>query len=355
MLAALQREKLRETGLSPAVLEALSQPVLVLDRAGAVLACNQTFLNCAGLTPGDCAPGVTLAELLRTHAESAVLRRMAAAAGEAKSVAAADGPVVRRTDIADGTRVLTVDAAPSLGPDQASRSKAAFLASMSHELRTPLNAVIGFADIIKEQMFGPIGSDKYIEYAEEIRHSGHGLLSIINNIIDLSRIEAGQFKLREEETDLGELVQGSVKHFSEIAAAAQVKMTVDNSAGLPPVSVDPRAMQQVLGNILANAVKFTPPAGAVRAVLAQIADGVEIVVTDTGCGMPAEHLVRLGEAFLQADDVLVRSHQGAGLGLALAKSLVLLSGGRMDVSSAPGKGTRVAIALPAANVAESAA
>ncbi len=358
VLAALKREKLRETGLSPAVLEAMPQPVVVLDRDGVIFAFNRSFLNSAGLDQVDCAPGATLAELARLHGESGVLRQMAAAVGEAKPAAGpdkGDASVVRRTDIADGTRVLTVETAQSSGPDHASRSKAAFLASMSHELRTPLNSVIGFADIIKEQMFGPIGSDKYIEYAEEIRNSGHGLLSIINNIIDLSRIESGQFKLREEDTDMGELVQGVVKRLSEQTAAAQVKVTVESLAGLPPVSVDPRALQQVLGNILANAVKFTPPGGRICVGLARQGDNIETTVADTGCGMPPEHLARLGEAFLQADDVLARSHQGAGLGLALAKALVLMSGGRMEVTSESGKGTRVAIALPVPRAATPAA
>ncbi len=323
-------------------------PVAVVDRSGTLLAFNRPFLNACDFEHADCAPGMILPELAALHPAIGTLVAMAGAIGEG-----ADKPdvTVNRTDLADGTIVLTAAVQQSSG-DQAGRSKAAFLASMSHELRTPLNAVIGFADIIKEQLFGPIGSDKYIEYADEIRRSGYGLLSIINNIIDLSRIEAGQFKLREEEADLSELVQGCVRRLADAAAAGGVKFEQATPAGFPLVSVDPRALQQVLGNILSNAIKFTPHGGAVKVSLARIEGGVELAVADTGVGIPAEHLARLGEAFLQSDDVLIRSHQGAGLGLALSKSLVSLLGGRLDVSSTAGKGTRVAVVLPSSRVVE---
>jgi two-component system cell cycle sensor histidine kinase PleC len=350
---ALQREKTRELSLSPAVLEAMPLPVVVADRAGAMIACNQPFLNLCSFDRSDCPPGAAVGELARRHATVEPLRLVAAAlAGAGGGADRGQAELsVARTDLADGTVVLTVANARAAA-EAHGRNKAAFLASMSHELRTPLNAVIGFADIIKEQLFGPIGSEKYIEYADEIRTSGHGLLSIINNIIDLSRIAAGQFKLREEETDLADLAQGAARRFAEAAAAANVTIRLDRPAEFPLVRVDPRALQQALGNILSNAVKFTPPGGTVGIGLARIEGGVELAVTDTGGGIPAEHLARLGEAFLQADDVLVRSHQGAGLGLALAKALVSLLGGRLSIASAEGKGTRVAIVLPAYRVVE---
>ncbi len=350
MTAVLQRQKHRDISLSPAVLEAMPLPVAVVNRAGALLAYNHPFLKACGFEHSDCAPGMILPELAARHPDIDTLAAMAGAiAGE--TAAAKPGFAVNRTDLADGTIVLTLAGQQSAG-DHASRSKAAFLASMSHELRTPLNAVIGFADIIKEQLFGPIGSDKYIEYADEIRRSGHGLLSIINNIIDLSRIEAGQFKLREEEADLAELVQGSVRRLADVALAGKVTVEQESSADFPLVSVDPRALQQVLGNILSNAIKYTPQGGVVKVSLARVEFGVELAISDTGVGISAEHLARLGEAFLQADDVLIRSHQGAGLGLALSKSLISLFGGRLEVSSAQGKGTRVAVVLPRSRMVE---
>lgn len=351
-MAQLQRQKHREFSLSPAVLEAMPLPIAVVDRAGVLRAFNHPFLTACGFEYADCAPGMILAELAARHPGTAMLAAMAHAIG-AEACDARPGIAVNRTDLADGTIVLALAGQQSAG-DQASRSKAAFLASMSHELRTPLNAVIGFADIIKEQLFGPIGSDKYIEYADEIRRSGHGLLSIINNIIDLSRIEAGQFKLREEETDLTDLVQGCVRRLADAAAAGKVTVEQDSQAGFPLVSVDPRSLQQILGNILANAIKYTPQGGVVKVSLARIEFGVELAIADTGVGISAEHLARLGEAFLQAEDVLIRSHQGAGLGLALSKSLISLLGGRLEVSSVEGKGTRVAVILPRARVVEAA-
>jgi signal transduction histidine kinase len=348
--AALHRHKPREQGqgLSPAVLEAMPLPVAVVDRAGALIAFNRPFLNACGFEHAQCAPGMRLAELAAGHSGVETLAAMARAlADDAKPDSA-----VNRTDLADGTIVLTCNAPHPA--DHAGRSKAAFLASMSHELRTPLNAVIGFADIIKEQLFGPISSDKYIEYADEIRRSGHGLLSIINNIIDLSRIEAGQFKLREEEADLAELIQGCVRRLADIAAAGKVAIEQDCPEGFPLVSIDPRALQQVLGNILSNAIKFTPQGGSVKVGFTRVEGGVELAVADTGVGISAEQLARMGEAFLQSDDVLIRSHQGAGLGLALSKSLVSLLDGRLKIASVEGRGTRVAIFLPASRVVEPA-
>jgi two-component system cell cycle sensor histidine kinase PleC len=353
---ALQRDKSRDLTLSPAVLEAMPLPVVVADRGGALIACNQSFLNLCSFDRTDCPPGAVVGELAQRHAGIEPLRLMAAALANAGAAVARGGQAglsVDRTDLADGTIVLTVANAPATA-EAHSRSKAAFLASMSHELRTPLNAVIGFADIIKEQLFGPIGSDKYIEYADEIRASGHGLLSIINNIIDLSRIDAGQFKLREEVADLAELAQGAVRRFADAAAAVKVKIELERPTGFPLVSVDPRAVQQVLGNIISNAVKFTPPGGSVTVRLARTDDGIELAVSDTGVGIPAHHLARMGEAFLQADDVLIRSHQGAGLGLALAKSLVSLLGGKLVIASTEGRGTRVTVVLPASRMIEAA-
>jgi signal transduction histidine kinase len=352
---ALQRDKTRDLTLSPAVLEAMPLPVAVVDRVGALVACNQSFLNICAFDRADCPPGTAFGELAQRHAEVEPLRLMAAALGGAGAAARGGqaGLSVVRTDLADGTIVLTV-ASAQVAAEARTRSKAAFLASMSHELRTPLNAVIGFADIIREQLFGPIGSDKYIEYADEIRTSGHGLLSIINNIIDLSRIDAGQFKLSEEVADLAELAHGAVRRFTDTAAVAKVRIELERAPGFPLVRVDPRAVQQVLGNILANAVKFTPPGGSVTVRLARTDDGIELAVSDTGVGIPAHHLARMGEAFLQADDVLIRSHQGAGLGLALAKSLVSLLGGRLVIASTEGKGTRVTVVLPASRMIEAA-
>ncbi|MCK6453630.1 MAG: PAS domain-containing sensor histidine kinase [Alphaproteobacteria bacterium] len=348
-----------DAGLSAAVLEGIAQPVAVVDVRGCIVAVNQAFLTHIGLGAAECAPRTDLSVLAQRHPERPILARIAAVASapSGKPVTPIGFPI-KRTDLPDGTRVLALPPraeAAANASDRAERGKAAFLANMSHELRTPLNAVIGFADIIKDQLFGPIGSEKYLEYAEEIRRSGHGLLSIINNIIDISRIESGQFMLRDEETDLGELARGCAKQLADAVAAGELTLSLAAPADPVVMRVDPRALQQVLTNILSNALKFTPPGGTVALAVARTPDGAEISVTDSGIGIATAHLARLGETFFQADDALIRNHEGAGLGLALAKSLISLHGGRLDVSSAPGAGTRVAIELPAARLVEAAA
>ena len=348
-----------EAGLSAAVLDGIPQAVAVVDVRGCVVAVNQAFLTQVGLSATECAPRADLAVLAERHPDRPFLAQVAAVAAAPPGKGRPPvGLAVRRTDLTDGTRVLALP--PRLDPasaaaDTAERGKAAFLANMSHELRTPLNAVIGFADIIKDQLFGPIGSDKYLEYAEEIRRSGHGLLSIINNIIDISRIEAGQFMLRDEETDIGELARSCAQRLADAVSAGQLKLSLNMPNDPVVMRVDPRALQQVLNNILSNALKFTPPGGTVTLSVTRTPEGAEITVTDSGIGIATAHLARLGETFFQADDALIRNHQGAGLGLALAKSLISLHGGKLEVRSEPGAGTRVGIQLPTARLVEAAA
>jgi signal transduction histidine kinase len=348
-----------EAGLSAAVLDGITQGVAVVDVRGCLVAVNQAFLTQVGLSAAECAPRTDLAALAQRHGDRPVLAQVAAAAlaPAGKHTLSAISPI-RRTDLWDGTKVLALtprQESSNIASNTAERGKAAFLANMSHELRTPLNAVIGFADIIKDQLFGPIGSEKYLEYAEEIRRSGHGLLSIINNIIDISRIESGQFMLRDEDVDIGELVRGCTKRLSDAVAAGQLILTMNMPADPIIMRVDPRALQQVLNNILANALKFTPPGGTVTLAVARMEDGAEIAITDSGIGIATAHLARLGETFFQADDALIRNHQGAGLGLALAKSLISLHGGKLEVRSEPGAGTRVGIHLPTARLVDSSA
>ncbi len=348
-----------DAGLSTAVLEGIAQAVAVVDVRGCIVAVNQAFLAQVGLTAAECPPRTALSALAERYPDRPILAQVAAVAAAPPGKAVTPiGFAIRRTDLPDGTSVLALP--PRVGSaanasDRAERGKAAFLVNMSHELRTPLNAVIGFADIIKDQLFGPIGSEKYIEYAEEIRRSGHGLLTIINNIIDISRIESGQFMLRDEDTDLADLARGCAKQLADAVAAGELKLTLSMPGEPVVMRVDPRALQQVLTNILSNALKFTPPGGTVALGVARTPEGAEITVTDSGIGIATAHLARLGETFFQADDALIRNHEGAGLGLALAKALISLHGGNLEVRSDPGAGTRVAIQLPSARLVEPAA
>ncbi|MGE5539882.1 MAG: ATP-binding protein [Gemmatimonas sp.] len=257
------------------------------------------------------------------------------------------GAVVRlETDITDQKlREIELRAAKDKA-EAASRSKSTFLANMSHELRTPLNAVIGFSDILKTQMLGPVGNPKYLEYANHISDSGAHLLHLVNYILDLSRVEAGRYELRREALAPGELVADVLRLVRLGADKSNLELHTTVAADLPAIMVDRRALRQVLLNILSNAIKFTPAGGRVS-VSATARDGrVAIAVADTGIGIAKEDLPRLAHPFEQAGDAYARSQPGSGLGLAITKQLVELHGGSLTIDSAIGEGTTVVVALP---------
>jgi two-component system, cell cycle sensor histidine kinase PleC len=231
--------------------------------------------------------------------------------------------------------------------ESANRAKSEFLANMSHELRTPLNAILGFAEVMQSGMFGALGSDRYAEYCRDIRVSGHYLLTVINDILDMSRIEAGRVKLAMREVSVDRAVQEASKLVRERARAKGLQFTV---GALPSVTVpaDERALQQILVNLLDNAVKFTPEGGRV-AIRARSAGGaINIYVEDAGIGIPKEALGKLGRPFEQVETEFSKSHKGSGLGLAIARSLSELHGGGLRIRSQPGYGTVVMVHLPRA-------
>jgi PAS domain S-box-containing protein len=230
----------------------------------------------------------------------------------------------------------------------ANRAKSDFLANVSHELRTPLNAIIGFSEIIKMQMFGTIGQPLYAEYARDIHSSGQHLLAIINDILDLSKIEAGRFQLHPEAVSVAELFEDCARLVGERANAAGLKLIREIDPATPMLFADKRAAKQILINLLGNAIKFTPQGGEVRLAAKSGEDGlVELSVADTGIGIPPEHIATALAAFGQVDNPLSRAQQGTGLGLPIVKSLVELHGGRFALESEVGKGTRVIAQLPA--------
>jgi signal transduction histidine kinase len=239
--------------------------------------------------------------------------------------------------------------------DAANKSKSQFLASMSHELRTPLNAVIGFSEVLSLQMFGPLGDARYRDYARDIRASGEHLLSLINDILDLSRLDAGQGSLHEEAVDFAKLLDDAMRMVEPQAAKASLKL-VKTFRDLPRIFVDERRIKQVVINIVSNAVKFTPVGGTVSVVAGAGAEGIAICVRDTGIGMAKEDIPQALERFGQVDSTLARKYEGAGLGLPLARELAELHGGSLTLESTPGVGTTVTVTLPASRVvAESAA
>ena len=225
---------------------------------------------------------------------------------------------------------------------------------MSHELRTPLNAVIGFAEMISGQKLGPIQDARYVEFASLISSSGDHLLSVINDILDLSSLDAGAISLDEEELDLADVVAETRQMMVGQAGKTNITISVDLPASLPFVRADRRRMRQIILNILANAVKFTPEGGSVHVSGRDSAEEVAIVIRDTGVGIAAEDIPRVFERFGQVDNSLARRHDGTGLGLPLSQDLARLHGGELTLESEPGVGTTVTISLPASRICDRA-
>src|SRR6476661_5819400 len=230
--------------------------------------------------------------------------------------------------------------------EEANQAKSKFLANMSHELRTPLNAIIGFSEIMESGMFGPLGADKYREYCHDIHQSGQYLLDVINDILDMSKIEAGRIRLDAEPIELESFLNDSMRVVSGRANDKRLKLTARIGGGIR-LTADHRLLKQIILNLLSNAVKFTPEGGRVTIRARATAGGwVSVSIADTGIGIPEDALARLGRPFEQVESQLTKSHQGSGLGLAIAKSLTELHQGRMRIRSTPGKGTLVLLRLP---------
>lgn len=240
------------------------------------------------------------------------------------------------------------------GAEAASRAKSEFLASMSHELRTPLNAIIGFSEVIKDETFGSMGKPQYRDYAEDIHASGRHLLSLINDILDLSKVESGTDELYEEELAVPETVDTALRLVRERAGKAGVELACDIGEGLPHIWADERKLKQVLVNLLSNAVKFTEAGGKVGVKVRSAPDrGLTIEIADTGIGIAPEDVHVALSQFGQIDNAFNRRHEGTGLGLPLTKALVEMHGGTLDLQSEVGVGTTIAIRLPAWRLVDS--
>jgi signal transduction histidine kinase len=235
--------------------------------------------------------------------------------------------------------------------DGANRAKSAFLANMSHELRTPLNAIMGFSELMLSEAYGPVGNDRYRDYLRDIHGSGHHLLEIINDILDLSKIEAGRLELREAPLAIDKAIENCGRLIRERAQLGGVTLRIEVAAALPPIFGDELRLKQVLLNLIGNAVKFTPSGGAITVAAARAPDGgILVKVIDTGIGMRAEDIPIALAAFGQIDSSLARKHEGTGLGLPLSKALVEMHGGSLRIDSESGKGTTVTIHLPPSRV-----
>jgi signal transduction histidine kinase len=235
------------------------------------------------------------------------------------------------------------------GAEAANRAKSDFLANMSHELRTPLNAIIGFSEVIKVEMFGPVG-ERYRGYATDIFNSGSHLLALINEILDLSKLEAGQFELYEEDIDLAGTIAACLHLVEGQARKSTIHVSTALDQNVRLIRADDRRMRQILINLLSNAVKFTPDGGKVRVSSFLKNGGLAIVVSDTGIGIAPENISKVMTSFGQVESKTSRKYEGSGLGLPLAKHLVELHGGRLTVESQVNVGTTVTVILSADRV-----
>ncbi len=373
-----EAELAQQTALLRATLDNMAEGIAVFDQANCLVAWNKRYGEMLDLPSGLLNVGTSIRELMLVLA-----RRGELGPGVAEPVAAnlhsdptrsatqaisrGRGPAryleLRRTPMPGGGFIeLCSDQTERARAERAlreaketaelaNRTKSEFLANMSHELRTPLNAVIGFSELIHRQTFGPLGSPRYAEYAQDILESGRHLLKVINDILDVSKMEAGKLDLDEREIKVDALVRSSARLITERAREANVRVVLALKPELPLLRADERRLKQVLLNLLSNAVKFTPAGGEVRVEAEpEAGGGFALSVHDTGIGIAPEDLPRVLKPFGQVDSNLARRYDGTGLGLSLSKALVELHGGSLTLASRPGEGTTVTVRLPAERV-----
>lgn len=333
--------------------------VLIIDADGRVAALSDGAGDVLARAPSETL-GMPFQALFAEADRASVAAAVAAGGRRSAALRLADGSL-RPVELAirgrdNGERSVLIIEAPGRTRSQAmtaeaetaraaARDRADLLADLSHEMKTPLNAVIGFADAMSSETFGPLGHRKYAEYAEHIRASGGHLLDLVTSILDLSRIEAQRFTLHPEMTDIGALAEECAGIVRMAAETAGLKLTTRIADDLPESWLDPRAVRQIVINLLSNAVKFTSD-GEIRLSVSRAGDEIVLTVTDTGVGMSRSELQRLGARYTDAQVDGVRGTKGAGLGLALAFALAELHQGSLAIDSAPGEGVTATLRLP---------
>ena len=251
----------------------------------------------------------------------------------------------------EAERAADIAHASMVDAQAANRAKTEFLANMSHELRSPLNAVIGFSQVMMDGLFGPLGSSRYDTYARDIYASGNHLLSVINDILDLAKIEAGKVELDDQEIDVEEVTQFCLSVIRERSEARRIQLVLDVPADAPGLVADEQKLKQMLINLLSNAVKFTLDGGEVRLGIGLDEDGNFLFnVADTGIGMSESDLHRVVEPFTQVDSGLNRRYEGTGLGLPITKSFMELHGGTLRLRSQPNVGTTATLVFPPSRI-----
>jgi PAS domain S-box-containing protein len=250
------------------------------------------------------------------------------------------------SDITDRKRMEIDLSKAKAEAESANRTKSQFLANMSHELRTPLNAIIGFSEIIKDTVLGAASLDRYRDYAADIHQSGRHLLQLINDILDLTKVEVGKYELHESECDASAIVSEAARLMQDLAQRNGVTLLYRSESDLPLLFADERAVRQIVVNLLSNAIKFTRRGGQVEIAAAAPDAGLLIRVTDTGIGMAPEDIPRALTPFVQLESSWARKFEGTGLGLPLVQALLTLHGGLLQIESEPGVGTSVAALFP---------
>jgi signal transduction histidine kinase len=360
-------------------IDSIPDGFVLYDAADCLILCNDKFVEFCQPAADVIRPGVSFEEFIRTLVAAGAL---SGASGDVDSRVAqrrdlctastgsfeermADGRWLRISEqrTPDGGIVSVLTDITELkrreealrdakdNADRANHAKTAFLATMSHELRTPLNAVIGFSDMMAQEVFGPIGDPHYAEYAQDIRNSGQHLLAIINDILDMAKIESGKLEMSEAWFALSDLITETLRLLRERARAAGIELMVEMGAELPVLQGDQQLIRQVLLNLYSNALKFTPPGGRVHTEINRRSDGSVVVrITDTGIGIAPADLARVLQPFVQVENYLQRRHEGTGLGLPLVKAMIELHGGTFELDSVLGAGTTATVTFPACRI-----
>jgi two-component system cell cycle sensor histidine kinase PleC len=375
-------------------IENISEAFVLWDADNRLVMCNSKYQQFHSLPAAGCAPGTAYDEVARAAKEPVVRQRVPVQEGNTFEVQLGDGRWLqineRRTKdggfVSVGTDITALklheerlleserelmntvrdlqksrialeqqsqrlaDLAEKYSrektrAEEANRSKSEFLANMSHELRTPLNAIIGFSEVMVQQFFGPVGSDKYLDYARDIHKSGQYLLDVISDILDMSKIEAGRLLLEIKPSSIPAIIEESLRIVAPRAQEGEVEIAVKVPKNLE-IQADKRALKQVFINLIANAVKFTPEGGRVSVTAKKLEQKIKIVIADSGIGIPAADLEKLGRPFEQVENQFTKTKSGSGLGLAISKSLIELHGGTLTMESEERKGTTVTVVLP---------
>jgi two-component system cell cycle sensor histidine kinase PleC len=389
---AQARAQSAETRLRDAI-ESVSEAFVLWDRMGRLVMCNRNYRSFFRLEPAVLKPGAARAQVERLA--NLAIRRELPPVGDSGGVREAElvegrWVQISQSPTAEGGLVVTAaditvlkvqEEARRLNEEQlrnavanlersqeqlselarkyeaekvraegANQAKSEFLANMSHELRTPLNAINGFSEIMVGEMYGPLGDRRYHDYARDILSSGQHLLALINDVLDMSKIEAGKMSLRFEPLSLDEVSEDAVRLVRNRAESSGLVLDCHFGPELPEVEADYRAVKQILLNLLSNAVKFTPRGGRITVSAERqeslLGERVRVSVHDTGIGIAPADLERLARPFEQIETQHAKTQQGTGLGLALTKSLVEMHGGLLDLRSAPGRGTTASFSLP---------